>query len=66
VVDFKGLDARVLWNNRFKQAAELRNVPLSIAELIKLSANRTFIGNREGPAEGAVGETDGQIRLKYQ
>ena len=40
MLDFKGLDRFSARNNRIKRSAELGNVPLSVAELIELPADR--------------------------
>ena len=45
---------------------KLGNVPLSVAELIELSADRILWRDCECVAEGTVREADGQIGLEHE
>ena len=53
-------------NDGLERGAELGNVPLSVAELIELPADRILWGDCECLAEGAVREADGQVGLEHE
>src|SRR5580700_11303136 len=66
VVDFKRLDRRAFGKDRFDRRAQLRNVPLSFAEFMKLAAERILWGDRESVAKGAVRKPDRQVGIDHE
>ena len=66
MVDLEGLDGLLAGNDRLERGAQPGNVPLSVAQLIKLPPHRMLRRDCECLAEGAVGETDGQIGLEHE
>ena len=66
MVDFETLDGCSPGNDSVKRGAELWNVPLSVAELIELPADRVPRRDRKCLAKRAVREADGQVGLEHE
>src|ERR1700737_364507 len=66
MLDFKGLDCFSARNDGLERAAELGNVPLSVADLVELPPDCMLWRDCECLAEGAVGKADGQIGLQHE
>ena len=53
-------------NDSLERGAELGNVPLSVAELIELPADRILWRDCECVAKGTVREADGEIGIEHE
>ena len=65
-VHFEGLDRRTFGKDSFDQGAQLGNVPLSVAELIELPADRILWGDCECVAKGTVRKPNRQVGIEHQ
>src|SRR6202035_1005091 len=63
-VHFEGLDRRAFGKDGFDQGAQLGNVPLSVAELIELPADRILWDDCECAAKGTVRKPDRQVGIE--
>jgi hypothetical protein len=66
VVHFERLNRRTFGKDGFDQGAQRGNVPLSVAELIELSADRILWGDCECAVERTVRKLDRQVGLKHE
>jgi hypothetical protein len=65
-VHFEGLDRRTFGKDGFDQGAQLGNVPLSVAELIELPADRILCGDCECVDKGTVRKPDRQVGIEHE
>src|SRR5580692_5813549 len=65
-VHFEGLDRVTFRKDGFDQGAQLGNVPLSVAELIELAADRVLRSDYECVAKGTAHKPDGQVGIEHE
>jgi hypothetical protein len=65
-VNFEGFDGFSARNDSLERGAEFGNVPLSVAELIELPADRILWRDCECVAKRTVCEADGEIGLEHE
>ena len=65
-VYFKGLDRRMFGKDGFDQGAQLGIIPLSVAELVELQADRFLWGGCECVAKGTVRKLDRQVGIEHK
>jgi hypothetical protein len=65
-IDFISLDRRMILGDRFEKGTKLRDIPLTIVNLVNQMPADIFIGELEGLLEGSARSNDAQILIKHQ
>src|ERR1035437_6960525 len=65
-IDFVSLDRRMIFSDRFENCAKLRDIPLTIVNLINQMPPDILIDELEGLIEGPARGDDAQIVIEHQ